>query len=46
MSRLIVTADDFGVHHSVNDAVEQAHRAGSLNAASLMVSAAQREMPS
>jgi hopanoid biosynthesis associated protein HpnK len=38
MSRLIVTADDFGVHHSVNDAVEQAHRAGSLNAASLMVS--------
>jgi chitin disaccharide deacetylase len=38
MSRLIVTADDFGVHHSVNDAVEQAHRAGVLNAASLMVS--------
>jgi chitin disaccharide deacetylase len=38
MSRLIVTADDFGLHHSVNDAVEQAHRAGILNAASLMVS--------
>ena len=38
MSRLVVTADDFGLHHSVNDAVEQAHRAGILNAASLMVS--------
>jgi chitin disaccharide deacetylase len=38
MSRLVVTADDFGLHHFVNDAVEQAHRAGILNAASLMVS--------
>lgn len=37
---LIVTADDFGLHESVNDAVEQASRAGSLTAASLMVSAA------
>jgi hopanoid biosynthesis associated protein HpnK len=34
---LIVTADDFGLHESVNEAVEQAHRAGTLNAASLMV---------
>ncbi|HLZ98709.1 MAG TPA: hopanoid biosynthesis-associated protein HpnK [Steroidobacteraceae bacterium] len=37
---LIVTADDFGLHHSVNDAVEQASRAGILTAASLMVGAA------
>jgi hopanoid biosynthesis associated protein HpnK len=37
---LIVTADDFGLHESINDAVEQASRAGSLTAASLMVSAA------
>jgi hopanoid biosynthesis associated protein HpnK len=36
---LIVTADDFGIHESVNEAVEQASRAGTLNAASLMVSA-------
>jgi chitin disaccharide deacetylase len=36
---LIVTADDFGLHESVNEAVEQASRAGILNAASLMVSA-------
>jgi hopanoid biosynthesis associated protein HpnK len=36
---LIVTADDFGLHESVNQAVEQASRAGILNAASLMVSA-------
>jgi hopanoid biosynthesis associated protein HpnK len=35
-----VTADDFGLHESINDAVEQASRAGSLTAASLMVSAA------
>jgi hopanoid biosynthesis associated protein HpnK len=35
---LIVTADDFGLHESVNDAVEQASRAGILTAASLMVS--------
>lgn len=41
MSRfLIVTADDFGLHRSVNEAVERAHRAGVLTAASLMVSAA------
>jgi len=36
---LIVTADDFGLHESVNDAVEQASRAGVLTTASLMVSA-------
>ena len=36
---LIVTADDFGIHESVNEAVDQASRAGILNAASLMVKA-------
>lgn len=36
---LIVTADDFGLHESVNEAVEQACRAGVLTAASLMVGA-------
>jgi predicted glycoside hydrolase/deacetylase ChbG (UPF0249 family) len=36
---LIVTADDFGLHHTVNEAVEQASRAGVLTAASLMVAA-------
>jgi hopanoid biosynthesis associated protein HpnK len=34
---LIVTADDFGLHASVNEAVERAARAGVLTAASLMV---------
>jgi hopanoid biosynthesis associated protein HpnK len=38
-SCLIVTADDFGLHESVNEAVELASRAGILNAASLMVTA-------
>jgi hopanoid biosynthesis associated protein HpnK len=38
--RLIVTADDFGAAVEVNDAVETAHRAGILTAASLMVSGA------
>jgi hopanoid biosynthesis associated protein HpnK len=37
---LIVTADDFGLHASVNQAVERAHRGGILSAASLMVGAA------
>ena len=37
---LIVTADDFGLHEAVNEAVEQAARAGVLTAASLMVGAA------
>ena len=36
---LIVTADDFGLHPAVNQAVEQASRAGVLTAASLMVAA-------
>jgi len=34
---LIVTADDFGAAHEVNNAVERAHRDGILTAASLMV---------
>jgi len=34
---LIITADDFGVHPAVNEAVERAHRDGVLTAASLMV---------
>jgi hopanoid biosynthesis associated protein HpnK len=34
---LIVTADDFGLHTRVNDAVERAHRNGVLTSASLMV---------
>lgn len=36
---LIITADDFGLHPSVNAAVERAHREGVLSAASLMVGA-------
>lgn len=36
---LIVTADDFGLHEAVNQAVEQASRGGILTAASLMVAA-------
>jgi chitin disaccharide deacetylase len=36
---LIVTADDFGAAVEVNEAVELAHRAGILTAASLMVKA-------
>ncbi len=34
---LIVTADDFGLHPAVNEAVETAHTRGILTAASLMV---------
>ena len=37
--RLIVTADDFGLHPSVNAAVVQANQQGILGAASLMVAA-------
>ena len=37
MKRVIFTADDFGLTPSVNEAVERAHRAGVLHAASLMV---------
>jgi chitin disaccharide deacetylase len=36
---LIVTADDFGLHDAVNEAVQQAAVAGILTAASLMVGA-------
>jgi len=36
---LIVTADDFGLHEAVNEAVQQASAAGVLTAASLMVAA-------
>jgi chitin disaccharide deacetylase len=36
---LIITADDFGLHLRVNEAVERAHRNGVLSAASLMVGA-------
>jgi len=35
----IITADDFGLHPSVNEAVETAHRTGVLTATSLMVGA-------
>lgn len=37
--RLIVTADDFGLHPAVNHAVERGYREGVLRAASLMVTA-------
>ena len=37
--RLIVTADDFGLHEAVNEAVERGYRDGVLRAASLMVAA-------
>lgn len=40
MRGLIVTADDFGLHEHVNEAVELAHRQGVLDCASLMVSGA------
>jgi hopanoid biosynthesis associated protein HpnK len=36
---LIITADDFGLHPRVNEAVEQAHLYGVLTTASLMVGA-------
>lgn len=36
---LIITADDFGLHPSVNEAVERAYRDGILTTASLMVGA-------
>jgi hopanoid biosynthesis associated protein HpnK len=36
---LIITADDFGLHTRVNEAVERAHCDGVLSAASLMVAA-------
>lgn len=39
MRALIVTADDFGLHVRVNEAVERAHRHGVLDCASLMTGA-------
>jgi len=39
MRRVIISADDFGLSEAVNEAVEQAHRDGFLEAASLMVAA-------
>jgi chitin disaccharide deacetylase len=39
MQRVIISADDFGLSEAVNEAVEQAHRDGILEAASLMVAA-------
>ncbi len=39
-SSLIITADDFGLSVSVNEAVEEAHRKGVLTCASLMVTGA------
>lgn len=38
--RLIVNADDFGLSHSINEAVIRAHREGILTTASLMVNEA------
>jgi len=40
---LIVTADDFGLHEAVNEAVELASRVGTLCTASLMMGAAATE---
>ncbi|TAM99762.1 MAG: ChbG/HpnK family deacetylase [Rhodanobacteraceae bacterium] len=37
--RLIITADDFGLHEAVNEAVERGYRYGVLRSASLMVAA-------
>ncbi|MGC1547017.1 MAG: hopanoid biosynthesis-associated protein HpnK [Rhodanobacter sp.] len=37
--RLIITADDFGLHEALNEAVEHAYQQGVLRAASLMVAA-------
>ena len=37
--RLIVTADDFGLHEAVNEAVERGYRDGERRAVSLMVAA-------
>lgn len=39
MSRVSITADDFGLSEAVNEGVERAHRDGVLTAASLMVAA-------
>ena len=36
---VVITADDFGLHEAVNEAVDRAHRFGVLTAASLMIGA-------
>lgn len=36
LPRIIVNADDFGLHPSLNDAIEQAHRDGLVTSASMM----------
>jgi len=36
LPRIIINADDFGLHPSVNDGVEQAHREGLVTSASVM----------
>jgi hopanoid biosynthesis associated protein HpnK len=41
--KLILTGDDFGLSTAVNEAIEEAHRRGTLSAASLMVGAAAAE---
>ena len=40
LRRVIFTADDFGLSEAVNEGIERAHRAGVLDAASLMVAGA------
>jgi len=37
VKKLVITADDFGLNRSVNQAIEKAHREGILTAASLMM---------
>ena len=43
MKRLIISGDDFGLSPSVNEAIEEAHRQGTLTTASLMVGAKSAE---
>ena len=40
MTRVVVSADDFGLSEAVNEGIERAHRDGILQAASLMVAGA------
>ncbi|MDR3532699.1 MAG: hopanoid biosynthesis-associated protein HpnK [Rhodopila sp.] len=43
MTRVVVSADDFGLSEAVNEGIERAHRDGILQAASLMVAGAAAE---
>ena len=43
MTRVVVSADDFGLSEAVNEGIERAHREGILQAASLMVAGAAAE---